>query len=373
MLSASKVTVLNPTICKSKRGRTMEKNIQNNKIYWQLTTLVASIIYIGIMINGYFNMFFSTVNSMGLSLLIASTLTLMGWLLAKLIAINGGIKNAVALFIPLVLLSAAGIFNAMMVNTQGSTIFREAVDEANSSFETLESNAKNLLRSEDVEILEGKINNLKTAFFQEISNPINCGQGPAANRIFTELKNYLPDLTLLSGNKQCGNVDKLLPFYEKQITDGLLKHPTMLENRPKFDALNKIKELSAKRKTEAGEAIANISANENLIVNVKPILETISRDYKTASDLLKNNIGKDQARNIKSDLELDAVRSLGDVTKFPRLILSRINDVLMYFILMFAIGIDWILIYLLKRSSEISEAEKPNNTQQSSTPSGLKF
>jgi hypothetical protein len=351
----------------------MTKNTQNNKIFWQLTALVGSIIYIGIMINGYFNMFFSTVNSMGISLLIASILTLMGWLLAKLIAINGGIKNAIALFIPLVLLSAAGIFNAMMVNTQGPTIFREAVDEANSSFETLESNSEKLLRSDAVEALEGKVNNLKTAFFQEISNPINCGQGSAANRIFSELKTYLPDLTLLSGNKQCGNVDKLLPFYNKQITDGLLKHPTMLENKPKLDALNKIKELSAKRKTETDEAITNISANENLIVNVKPILETISRDYKTASDLLKNNIGKDQAKNIKSDLELDAVRSLGDVTKFPRLILSRMNDILMYFILMFAIGIDWILIYLLKRSSEMSDTEKPNILQQSSTPSGLKF
>jgi hypothetical protein len=279
----------------------------------------------------------------------------------------------VPLFIPLVLLSAAGIFNAMMINTQGPTIFREAVDEANTSFETIESSAEKLLRSEPVEVLEGKVNNLKTAFFQELSNPINCGQGSAANKIFTELKAFLPDLTLLSGNKQCGNVDKLMPFYDKQIIDGLSKHPTILENKSKLDALAKIKELSTKRKTDANEAITNINSNENLIVNVKPILESISRDFKTASDLLKNNINKDQAKNIKSDLQLDAVRSLGDVTKFPRLILSRLNDFLMYFILIFAIGIDWLLIYLLKRTSEISDTEKPNILQKSSTPSGLKF
>lgn len=349
----------------------MSNSNSSLKVTWQLATLVASLIYIAIMVHGYFNMFASTVGSSAVAILIAMSITALAWLLAKLIASNGGVKNAMALFIPLVLISAAGIFNSMMLNTQGEAIFREAVDEADTSFRKLDQESALLLQSADAETVLGKVRNLETAFIQELRNPVNCGHGAAAVRIFSELKNILPQLTILSGNKDCTSMEKVIPLYQEQINDGLKKHPVMLRNQSIYQAKDEIKVIAIKSADDRSRALTAIESGSNLIIHVKPILEKISRDYKNAAQLLKNNLSIEQSRQVKTDLNFDAVRSVGDVAKFPKLILSRLTDVLMYFILIFAICVDWFLVYLMRRTKELDNQDKKTLAEPKNVRSGL--
>jgi len=331
------------------------KKASNQKTIWQLATLMASLIYVAIMIHGYFNMFVSTVGSAVAAVAIAMSITLLAWLLAKLIAMHGGVKGNFALFIPLVMVSAAGIFNSMMLSTQGETIFREAVDEADGSFRTIELESARLLQNSEAENIIGRVRNLETAFVQEMRNPVNCGHGAAAGKTFAELKSILPQLTILSGNKDCSSIERVIPLYQQQIEDGLGKHPVVLRYKSIYQARAEIKELAANGAEDTKRALAAIESGSNYIIHVKPILEKISREYKNTAQLLKDNLSPEQARQVKQELNFDAVRSVGDVVKFPKLIVSRLNDVLMYFILIFSVCIDWFLVYLMRRTKEAGE------------------
>lgn len=357
----------------SQKEKTVNKNSTNVKLTWQLTTIVASLIYIFVMTHGYFNMFISTISSIFWTITVALIITIFAWLLAKLVAINGGIKNAVPLFVPLVLVSAAGIFNSLMLNTQGEDIFRSAVNEATSSITVIEQTSRSQLKNEEFENIYLEVKNHETAFIQELRNPVNCGLGAAANRIFADMKTILPSLTLLSGNRDCANIERIIPLYQKQINDGLMTHPLRIRHLEKYNSADKIQSLLDQAKVDSQKAIAVIESGENLIINVKPIIEKISRDYRTSAELLASQLPADLAKKVKMDLSLDAVRSIGDVTKFPKLIASRLNDMLMYFIILLAIGVDWLLVYLMRRTRELDEFEKRVISTPLNVRSGLDY
>ena len=106
----------------SQDGDYMKTNVLHDQLsrYKTLLWVVAnfSFVFIAVLTNGYYNLF---VTKVGLfALIIGLMLALLAWSLAKFIGTSaGGIRENVPLFVLLLLLSAVGVFNSLMINLEG--------------------------------------------------------------------------------------------------------------------------------------------------------------------------------------------------------------------------------------------------------------
>lgn len=319
----------------------------------QFTTLTLivfafSIVFIFVLANGYYNLFVS--NGTIIAVLIGAVLSFIAWNIGKFIGSSpGGIRGHFPLFLLMLILSAVGVFNALMINLEGKRIFQEAIDQASAQYKELPLLAKNAMRDEQIEEKIARVDSLFKSLEQEIRNPRACGEGPEARRILVAIEAELPGFTILSGaNGSCDNNDKLVEMYKEQIDKRLLNHPDLVKKNYQelMLARDKIIESESNAQKDLARLRSEVNNGANVITSTRPQLEVLAGTYQSlALDVSKYAPG-DVAAKVKPTIDMSSVRNLGEWSQIINLLISRLDKLQTYVYLFIAFFSDWILIYL---------------------------
>jgi hypothetical protein len=332
----------------------------------------VSIVFFAVLSNGYFNLFIS--KGEFLSGIIGVIFAGIAWGLAKFIGSSDGrIKANAPLFVLLLIISAVGVFNSLMVNLEGKRIFQEAIDDSSFKFNELMLQANKLLSNPALEAKRARVEKLKSLFFSELRNPINCGQGKAAMQLAQDLRNELPEFQMLSGRTKrgnCANIESLIKSYGEQV-DNLLNNSVEFTKARYIEILDE-KDKIRQKEQEAQEELArlknNISNGVNSLNKSRLELEKLASKYQ----LLIQGLGKySSGLDIPVSLDIGGVRNLGEWSQLINLIISRLDKPATYVYLSLSVFFDWILVYLFGRLVELKESlpsRKPLPTTDISTP-----
>lgn len=324
---------------------------------FQWVVVIFSAAFFFVIANGYFNLFVSTEKI--IAIVIGVGLASLAWSLAKFI---GGsrqkISGNIPLFILLLIISAVGVFNALMINLEGKQIYQETIDDSSVRFRNLSLTATKVLKNPLLEDKRVKVDSLKRMFFEELHNPQNCGQGHEANILAQKIKEELPEFRLLSGSNVCSNVDKIIASYDASIEKLLVNSREFIsENYTETQsAKNEIiqKELSAQDQLISIKKDMNDGGNLLSIARMK--LEEVSSKYQNSVLLLYKY---SPTIDLPRSLDMKAVRSLGEWSQGINLLISRLDNTSTYVYLFLAVFADWILIYLFSRLSDLKN-QLPN-------------
>lgn len=351
-------------------------NSSNLEAPKQLSTLTLivfafSIVFFAVLANGYYILFVK--NGVILAGLIGVLLAFIAWSLGKFIGSSeSGIRGHIPLFVLMLLLSAVGVFNSLMMNLEGQRIFQESIDNASARYKELPILAKQAMGIPVLEEKKAKVNSLMNSLEQEIRNPRNCGEGPEARRIIIKIKQELPDFEKLSGNTlNCDvndqEVNQLVEMYKAQIKEKLYNSKLFVDNNYAEieNARNKIIQTEEVAQLKLGQLrteVSNGTDSRNLLKNTRPRLEDLASDYQSlALDLSKYSRG-DVASKVEPTLDLSAVRNLGEWSQLINLLISRLDKLQTYVYLFIALFADWILIYLFAqlRTHRLAQPKKKN-------------
>jgi len=271
---------------------------------------------------------------------------------------ENGIKANLPLFVFLLLISAVGVFNTLMLTLEGRQIFTDAITNAEKQIEKLKTTYEknvppNIVDTErQIAVIDSKLKQLE----QEILNPNNCGQGPAAMLIMNDLKRILPGFTPLSrrGSNPCANSEELIASY--QITVPSLYRATDWYKASNYQdwELTKDKLLNEStgffpvsiRTLREEQTKVNSTLGPTLVGEVKPALEKLDSRYREAYSA----IGKyADVSAIGSDLDLLSVRSVGEWSQLINLIIDNLHKPTTYLYPTLAVFADWLMIYLFQQ------------------------
>jgi hypothetical protein len=351
-------------------------NSSNLEAPKQLSTLTLivfafSIVFFAVLANGYYILFVK--NGVILAGFIGVLLAFIAWSLGKFIGSSeSGIRGHIPMFVLMLLLSAVGVFNSLMMNLEGQRIFQESIDNASARYKELPILAKQAMRDDVIEAKIAKLDSLMNSLEQEIRNPRNCGEGPEARRIIIKIKEELPDFEKLSGNtSNCEvndqEINQLIDMYRTQINVKLFNsklfvdknYTELVKARTKIIQTEEVAQLKlGQLRTE----VSNGTDSRNLLSNTRPQLEALASEYQSlALDLSKYSRG-DVASKVEPTLDLSAVRNLGEWSQLINLMISRLDKLQTYVYLFIALFADWILIYLFAhlRTHRLAQPKKRN-------------
>ena len=353
---------------------------------FQAVSLIFSILFLFVVGNGYYNLFLTKIGLY--ALVVALLLAALAWLLAKLIGSNKGkILGNLPLFFLLLIISSVGVFNAMMLNLEGKTIYTEAIDDAKIQFVTLRTASKELITEEILQKISA-INDKKEKFLDEVKNPLNCGQGPVAIQRAQELKALLPAFQMLSnpaGSKSCdktpiGEDSPVIVSYRSSIDALLYNHPDLVKARYKENKefISKIDSESETAQEQLKDLETYVNSgdsllkdnhfNGKLVKSARGKLEDITTNYANLAVELKNYAPKAE---LLMNLNIKNARSLGEWSQLPNLILDRLDKPSTYVYFGLSVFFDWILIYLFTRLSSLKAILKQQNPKANIPNSGI--
>ena len=101
-------------------------NAETNRkhIGYMLVTGLIALLYSALLLHGYFNLLISKWGGVA-SGLFALFVTILALILAGFIGQHDGLRRNKVLFVVLLLVSAVGVFNSLMLTAQGEQIFRD--------------------------------------------------------------------------------------------------------------------------------------------------------------------------------------------------------------------------------------------------------
>jgi len=310
----------------------------------QLLLALFSAVFVAVVAYGYYHL----LTDLGWFIALVGGLVVaaIAWLFARVAGTgDNGAKANWLLVVPLFLISAAGVYNTMMVYLEGSQIMADAAASSQKSFARIEIAAMLHLESSGVARKVNKVNSLRDALFSEIKNPANCGQGPEAGRLIGELQRELPDFKPLSSNgRSCAENEGILEDYKTRLN-------TLIARAPWNDAeLNAIADAAAKNRATLSDLRSEMarSYSANRMHQIRGILEGMQTEYQ---NLLVRLGRKTNAADFDQELDIKGAQSLGNVYKLPALIISRIGEVSTWVYLIIALGFDILLVYLFQLSS----------------------
>jgi hypothetical protein len=305
---------------------------------FQIVAGLYSLIFFGSVASGYFYLF---KNNPVIAGVVAAIFALLAWFLAKMIGNSeGGIKTQKPLFGLLLVISAYGIFNALLLNLEGEKIFVETITDAQDNFRNVQAAAERETAKVGIDKKIKGVRNLEAALYSEINHPIRCGQGPAARQILASLQQQLPDFIPLSNTRvDCSQNEKVIADYKQRIGDLIVRAPwnnadlsrVITESRSARDELETLKITAA-----SGLA-------PNLIKTVTPKLEALDTRYRSALETLSRQV---DTTNLKPRLELSSVESLGDWSQLINIIIDRISKPTTWIYLLLAGFADWMMVHL---------------------------
>lgn len=317
----------------------------------QILLALFSILFVSIIAYGYYHL----LRDFGwfISLLFGGIIAAFAWYLARVAGTaEDGAKVNWILVVPLFIISAAGVYNSMMVFLEGGQVLTDTASESQQRFGLLENAAQAELASSGVSKQINRVYTLRDALFSEIENPLNCGQGPEARRLISELRRELPGFQPLSSpSRDCSQNDAVVEDYRKRI-DGLVDRAPWNNA-----ALSGVAREAGNARQELADLRGEISKSYSPadIHQVSGIFEK----YQTQYQDLRYRLGK-QAKidDIPEDLPIVAAQSLGNVYKLPALIMSRLDEASTYVYLVIALGFDLLLVYFFQLAAR-SRVRKP--------------
>lgn len=324
--------------------------------------IIISFLFFVLISSGYFLLFRSNIIVALLSGLFFGTVAVLiaYWLGMQ----ENGIRRFFPVFVFLLAVSALGVFNSLMLNFEGRYIFTDAIEQSQSDFQNLETLIDAELEQEGLAVRLARIEGLRGALISEINNPLNCGQGPEAQRLIAELQRELPGFEPLSSTGiDCSRNEEVIDDYNTKIAS-LINRAAW--NEPELVAASSAAEAA---RTELGElyGTASNSFGEALLGDVKPRLQALDDEYRRIyQDLAaRDAVTEDTA----SSLPLRAVQTLGEPSQFLNLIIARIGQISTWFYFALAIGLDWFMTYLWgtvrgsrsRRGGGINRKKKPGS------------
>ena len=322
----------------------------------QLVTALWSIIFIFSIFSGYFLLF---KNNIFLAVVIGAILAFSAWNMARFI---GGQEKGLAkhkpLFVMLLLISAVGIMNFLMLNFEGRQIFSEAISASEDRYTELASRAESKLTAEGISGRIKTVQSLTESLVSEINNPLNCGQGPEARSIMQRLGQELPGFVPLSNpSRDCSRNAEVIADYKKKISGLVDRAPW---NNGDLSAVVR-RANESKSQLQKLEAVASTSFAYNLMLNVSPQLQEIGVRYRGDFERLARHAS---TKDISPRLNLKSVESLGEWSQLINLIVDRWNRPTTWLYIILAIFFDYFMIYLfdlvrqnrLRRTPSVSGA-----------------
>lgn len=324
----------------------------------QIMALFYSGLFLGIIFYGYNNL----LGSLGdfLSVIVAMVLAVFAWAIARFIGYDeGGIRGNIPAFALLLIISAVGIFNSLMLNLEGKRIFSQRINHAEELFNTLEVTAKREQKAQGIEDKKKEVETAKAALISEIRSPGNCGNGPVARRIRMDLEKILVDLELPSGRIDCNDPESVRQYVEA-YTD--IINVTMSSADWNNPALQRII-LDAEEGREKLSCLENGCATtrpdyDGLLrgVNVRgdssisDVMRVITPKLEELDGLYSRNVANlainaSAPTSLAPNLSLEELRSIGEVSQILNLILARANQVTTYVYLILAVLFDALMIY----------------------------
>lgn len=307
----------------------------------QVLLFVFSLIFFFIIAYGYFNLFLRT--GYFLATVGAAIIALFAWYLARVIGTSpGGLRKNWILFLPLVVVSAAGVYNSLMLYLEGNRILADTVAESQGRFANLESVATRGRNESGITGRRNRINSLAEAFYSEIRNPLNCGQGPEAARRLAALQRELPNLTALSNPaRDCSRLEEVVNDYKERVRD---LTATSDWNNPSFDDIGG-------RATQARNTLEELRSN--VTTNYAPTmlqgaLSTLEAQDSVYRDLRHRLSQQVNVRDLPDGLHLSEAQSLGNAFKLPALFIERLDEPATYIYFLIAVGFDMLMIFLFE-------------------------
>jgi hypothetical protein len=310
----------------------------------QILLALFSAVFLAVVAYGYYHLL--TNFGWFVALVGGVVIALIAWFLARVAGTaDGGDRINWILIAPLFVISAAGVYNSMMVYLEGGQVLSDAASGAQKQFGALETAAGANLRTAGIAQRTNQINSLRDALFSEIRNPLNCGQGPEARRLIAELQRELPGFKPLSGGRDCAQNDSVIGDYRPRIA-------ALVAAAPWNDAeVNDVLKKAAAAREQLAELRAEVSRNYSpeRIHEVSSKLESHQSGFQD----LRFRLGKEvDVSSIPDELPITAAQSLGNIYKLPALFLSRLDQASTYMYLLVAFGFDILLVYLFKLAAQ---------------------
>jgi hypothetical protein len=310
----------------------------------QVLLFVFSLIFIAIIFYGYFNLFAGS--GVFLAVVGASVISVFAWYLARVIGTSpGGLRKNMVLFIPLAVVSAAGVYNSLMLYLEGNRIVADTVAESQSHFDRLESAAERTLRESGATARRNRVNTQAEALYSEIRNPLNCGQGPEARRLVAGLQRDLPGFMPLSNPGQnCERNEEVITDYRERI-NGLVAGAEW--NNPELNGV-----IRRSREARGGLEELRTDVSQNFAPTMlRRTLASLERHDSTYRELRHRMSQHMPVRDLPGSLHLTEVQSLGNAFKLPALFIERLDELSTYIYLLIALSFDLLMVHLFERAS----------------------
>ena len=301
----------------------MASKAERTAFLWsvQVLTFLFSIVFVSVIAYGYFNLsiklgwFFAGI----FALLLAA----LAWFLARVVgqSFGRGGRGYAILFAPLLIVSATGVYNSLMLFLEGGRIVADAANSSEDRFGQLSSAAQAGLSASGASLHLNRVNTLKEALFSEIQNPLNCGQGLEARRIMDNLIRELPGFQPLSNPvKDCSHNDEVIADYRQKIGQLIDRAPWAIP-----DLVVVVKSSDTAR--EALNEVRTAATTNYTPAILQSALNTLESEDTRYRDLRYKLSRQVSVKEIPDGLAIESVQSLGNAFKLPALFFDRISQV----------------------------------------------
>jgi hypothetical protein len=339
-----------------------------------LGLILYSVVFVALLAYGW-NFIIGGFLHPAISWLGALVMALLAWVLAKIIGgSERGIRGNKALFTALLILSAVGVFNTLMIRLEGKAIFGETIDVATRQYSLLPEIARASTDNKEVAALRKRIDALRTQLAQEIMNPRNCGEGPEATKLLAQIRQELPGFVKYSGtSRDCDNNEQLIGMYDKQIDKLLYGTDVFINaNVESLESLRRRIDAEVPRElAKLDQLRKEVNSGASLIGYVRPKLEESSSAYQALTLALTSAVPSLRTgKSLPLELDVGNVRNLGEWGHLVPLLMSRLDRPQTWVYLLLSIFLDWLLVHLFARIAGLRRA-MPRKLVAGGTPTSL--
>lgn len=290
----------------------------------------------------------------------------LAWNLGRLIGLSeSGIKGHTPLFVLLLSISAAGVFNTLFLQLEGRTIFGQRIDAVAAQMQKARQSAtapEDAL-PEGIRQWHNRVKSATNRLLAEIRNKKNCGQGPEARALIAELQRDLKFSPLSPSSAGCNGGDELATEYEqKQIPKALevsdqYRQWHIQERLDASASVTRITAESLQRLSELRRA-TNDATPVTLLDAIKPQLQREAEAYDEIAGMLLRYAPE---LSLEPTADLRDVESLGEWSQLVNLVILKANKPTTWLYGALAVGADWMLVYLFvllktaSRNGKLSE------------------
>jgi hypothetical protein len=295
--------------------------------------------------------------------LLGGLLAALAWNLGRLIGLSeSGIKGHTPLFILLLMISAAGVFNTLFLQLEGRTIFGQRIDVLTAQLQQARQNATAPVDAlpPDIQAWRSRVDSASTRLLAEIRNAQNCGQGPQARELIAELQRapltFTPLSVTLAG---CNGSDRLAAEYEQRVIPKAKQvspeyRRWNIQEREEAQASVLLITAASLQQLSTLRQATNDATPVKLLEDIKPQLQRQAEAYDEAAGMILRYAPD---RSLQPTADLRDVESLGEWSQLVNLVILKINKPTTWLYGALAVGADWML-------ESYRESERPDLLNQ---------